>query len=100
MIRFVIVLAIGLFLASDSAHAEDQLLNLFPKQRAEHQAKMDNNEGKYLARGQAYVDHMYATGGEEPMTELEDLDLELGDDSTVAIDTAEVAKIIKQGVPQ
>lgn len=100
MIRFVIVLAIGLFLASDSAHAEDQLLNLFPKQRAEHQVKMDNNEGKYLVRGQAYVDHMYATGGEEPMTELEDLDLELDDDSTVAIDTAEVAKIIKQGVPQ
>jgi len=71
-------------------------LTLFPKGRAAHQARTDEAAARYETRGQAYVDHLYATGAEEPMSELEDLELDLSDDTTVPVDAAEVANIIKQ----
>ena len=98
MSRFIFVFAMVMVFVPCAVRAEEQLMELFPKQRAEHQAKMDNNEGKYLARGHAYVDHMYSAGGEEPMAEMEDL--ELDDSNTVAVDAGEIAKLITQGVPK
>ncbi len=84
-------------LVTSSAQADDQVMNLFPKQRASHQDQMDAYAAHYQERGQAYVDHMYATGGEEPM-EPDTLIGELKDESldTVPIDTGEVADLVKQ----
>lgn len=80
------------------ARADEQLLNLFPKQRAAHQEKMDANAQKYEARGHDYVEHLYADGSETPMSEMDDLD-SLDSSETTPVDAGEVAKII-QGVPK
>jgi hypothetical protein len=100
MSRFVFVFAAILVLFPCVSRADEQLLTLFPKQRAAHQAKIDDTTAKYLARGHDYVDHLYASGGEEPMTEMEDMELDIDDSNTVPIDTAEVAKIIQEDKPQ
>lgn len=85
-----------------TAQAEEQLLTLFPKQRAAHQDKMDATQMRYLARGQEYIDHLYATGGEEVMSEpegfMDEMDIEESD--TVPINVNEVATIIKEDAKQ
>ncbi len=96
MSRFVFVFVAILVLFPCVSRADEQLLTLFPKQRAAHQAKIDETTVKYLARGHDYVDHLYATSGEEPMSELENMGLEIDESDTVSIDTAEVAKIIQE----
>lgn len=85
------------FLVAGPVQADDQLMTLFPKQRASHQEQVDVYAGHYQERGQAYVDHLYATGGEEPM-EPDTLIGELKDESidTVPVDTGEVADLVKQ----
>jgi hypothetical protein len=85
------------FLLTGPAQADDQLMNLFPKQRASHQEQMDAYAAHYQERGQAYVDHTYATGGEEPM-EPDTLIGDLKDESidTVPVDAGEVADLVKQ----
>lgn len=86
------------FLFAGGVQADDQLMILFPKQRASHQEQMDAYSAHYLERGQAYVDHLYATGGEEPMEPDSLLVTELKDDpiETVPVDTAEVADLVKE----
>lgn len=86
-----------IFLATGPVQADEQVMNLFPKQRASHQEQVDSYAAHYQERGQAYVDHMYSTGGEEPM-EPDILIGELKDESidTVPIDTGEVADLVKQ----
>ncbi|MBL8637789.1 MAG: hypothetical protein JNN09_04760 [Alphaproteobacteria bacterium] len=86
------------FLVTGPVQADDQVMNLFPKQRASHQEQVDSYAAHYQERGQAYVDHMYATGGEEPMEPDTLLVGELKDESidTVPIDTGEVADLVKQ----
>lgn len=88
-------LVAGIVLISGSAMAGDQLMVLYPHQRAAHQSKMDENAARYWARGQDYVDHLYATGGEEPMPESDDLLDEL-DDNVVPVDVGQVADMVKQ----
>ena len=79
------------------AQADDQLMILFPQQREKHQNTMDEQAAAYEARGQAFVDHLYATGAEESMPVPEgfmDVSLELGD--TVPVNVDEVADIVKE----
>lgn len=98
MRSFFIFFIMALIFMPYVAQADEQLLNLFPQGREKHQSHIDNNQGKYLARGQAYVDHMYATGSEEPMAEPDDAVLESEAD-TIPVDVRDVAKIIKQSAP-
>lgn len=87
----VMVLVLG---ASVSAQAEEKLMVLWPKQRAAHQVKMDDQAAGYKARGQAYIEHLYATGGEEPMPAPDDLALG-GEIQPVPINVGQVADIVK-----
>lgn len=77
--------------------ADDQLMILYPNQREKHQLKMDENAANYEARGQAYVDHLYATGGEESMP-LPDgfMDESLESSDVIPVDVNEVADIVKE----
>ena len=98
--RLVLMAVLALCVAPSAAQAEEQLLVLWPKQRAAHQEQMDDNAVKYLARGQSYIDHLYATGGEEEMPAPEgfmDEPLEVSD--TVPVNVNEVADIIKENDP-
>ena len=74
--------------------ADDQLMILYPHQRESHQNKMDQNALKYQMRGQDYVEHLYATGGEEQISEPDDFMTDLETD-TVPVDAGQVANIIK-----
>lgn len=76
------------------AQAEEQLMILWPKQRAAHQIVMDDQAAAYKARGQAYVDHLYATGGEEQMPAPDDVSL-TGDIRPIPINIGQVANIVK-----
>lgn len=80
--------------------ADDQLMILYPNQRAKHQFKMDENAANYEARGQAYVDHLYATGGEETMPAPDGfMDESLDVEDTVPVNVDEVADIVKDSAP-
>lgn len=101
--RAVLISSIlALFLMPVVVQADDELLTLFPKQRAAHQEKIDANQMKYLSRGQEYTDHLYALGGEESMSDpegfMDEVSIEEGD--TVPINVNEVATIIKQDAQQ
>lgn len=76
------------------SRAEEQLMVLWPKQRGAHQSVMDEQAASYKARGQAYVDHLYATGGEEPMPENDDLSL-TGEIQPLPINIGQVADLVK-----
>ena len=49
-----------------AAKAEEQLMELWPNQRAKYVIKSEENAAKYESRGRDYVAHTYSTGGEEP----------------------------------
>ena len=55
-----------------AAKAEEQLMELWPKQRATYSIKSEENAAKYEARGRDYAAHTYATGGEEPSVPADD----------------------------
>ncbi len=84
----------GTALVSGRVMADDQLMILYPHQRESHQNKMDQNALKYQMRGQDYVEHLYATGGEEQISEPDDFMTDLETD-TVPVDAGQVANIIK-----
>lgn len=88
--------------ASLPAQAGEQLLNLWPNQRASHAADMEGNAAEYHARGQAYVDKMYSSGGESTSAEPEDLHMGAFDGypelTPIPINVGEVANIIKAGI--
>ena len=46
-------------------------MKLWPNQRANHQVEMTGQAASYKERGRDYVNHTYATGGEEPMPAAE-----------------------------
>ncbi|HNQ91668.1 MAG TPA: hypothetical protein PKI93_01920 [Alphaproteobacteria bacterium] len=73
---FVLLGAFGVILVGGPAFAEGQLLNLWPSQRATYQVNMDARAAEYEARGQAYVDHLYATQGEEEMPPADNLHMD------------------------
>lgn len=86
-----VMMALGLSLP---AKAEEKLMVLWPKQRAAHQATIEDHAAAYKARGQAYVDHLYDTGGEEEMPPADDLTLG-GEIDPVPINVGQVADIVK-----
>lgn len=86
-----VLIAMGL---PHAAKAEEKLMVLWPKQRAAHQIVMDDHAAAYKVRGQAYVDHLYATGGEEEMPAADDLGLG-GEIEPVPINVGQVAAIVK-----
>jgi hypothetical protein len=93
--KFVILGAVVMALGFSSvAKAEEQLMVLWPKQRAAHQVVMDDHAAAYKARGQAYVDHLYATGGEEQMPPADDLSMG-GEIQPVPINVGQVAEMVK-----
>lgn len=96
MVKFLglclIVVASLAGFASD-VRAEEQLMVLWPKQRASHQGTMDAQAQHYQSRGQQFVDHLYATGGEEPMAPDAELIPSEIDPQSVQVD--DVARIIR-----
>lgn len=87
----LIVMVLGM---ASAAQAEEQLMVLWPKQRAAHDVVMADHTAAYEARGQAYVDHMYATGSEEPMEP--DADFTMGQEiQPVPINVGQVAEMVK-----
>jgi hypothetical protein len=79
---------------SSAAFAEEKLMVLWPKQRAAHQITMDDQAAAYHARGQAYVDHLYDTAGEEPMPPADDF-MGQGEIQPVPINVGRVAEMVK-----
>lgn len=97
--KFVVFSAVMMAIGFSSvAKAEEQLMVLWPKQRAAHQVVMDDHAAAYKARGQAYVDHLYATGGEEPMPAADDLSMG-GEIEPVPINVGQVAEMVKETDP-
>lgn len=86
-----VAIALGL---SSAAQAEEKLMVLWPKQRAAHQIVINDHAAAYKARGQAYTDHLYETGGETPMEAADDLSLG-GEIDPVPINVGQVADIVK-----
>ncbi len=60
-----VFLVLSFVCLSAPAFAQDsQYLNLFPNQRAAHQAKMDSNADQMNAQAYDYVERLYETGAE------------------------------------
>lgn len=95
---FVILLLLFLVGIAPATHAEEQLMNLWPNQRAAHNAEMEADAAQYQVRRQEYTDHLYTTGGEKPMDELDGLHDIMSDYPSIEpipVDVGEVADIIK-----
>jgi hypothetical protein len=92
--KFLCLAVISVLAAGHVAQADDKLMNLYPTSRAKYVEKSEYNAAKYKTRGQQYVDHQYDTGGETPMPEDQDVELESEDD-TVPVDVNAVANIVK-----
>jgi rhamnose utilization protein RhaD (predicted bifunctional aldolase and dehydrogenase) len=93
--KFVVTAVVMMAICvSSAAKAEEKLMILWPKQRAAHQIVMDDHTAAYKARGQAYVDHLYDTGGEEPMPAADDLSMG-GEIEPVPINVGQVAEMVK-----
>lgn len=86
------VVVMAMTLSSVAFAAEEKLMVLWPKQRAAHQNTMDDNAAAYKARGQAYVDHLYETGGETPMGD----DMSQTEIEPVPINVGQVADMVKE----
>ncbi|MDD3020949.1 MAG: hypothetical protein PHX61_08245 [Alphaproteobacteria bacterium] len=88
-----------LMVGSLGARAEEQLMNLWPNQRVIHDREMGMQAEEYHVRGQEYVDHLYATGGETPIAESDAIHDVLMDVypiiDPVDVNIDEVATIIK-----
>ncbi len=97
---FTLAAIIAMMGGPRTAQAEERYMTLWPNQRASHQAEIETDAEKYHARGHAYVDHLYDTGGESDITDPDDLhemDLELYPAALqpVDVDINEVAGIVK-----
>lgn len=89
---------VGFDIMVKPAHAEEQLMELWPTQRALHDREMDITAKKYQDRGQEYVDQLYSSHGEKYLPETDGLhnDLELPPMiETEPVDVNEVADMIK-----
>lgn len=92
--------AVLLMLSPCVAQADEELMNPWPKQRADHQSTIDSKAAEYQSRGYDYVNHQYATGGEEEMPAPEGfMDAPMMENDTVPVNVDEVAKIIKSSTP-
>ena len=80
--------------------SHEKYMVLWPKERAAHQQAMDERAVAYKARGQDYVDHLYATGGETPMpddTNMYEFEgVKEGVIKPQPVDIEQVAKIVKE----
>lgn len=86
------ILSVSLPLA---AKAEEQLMELWPNQRAKYVVKSEENAAKYESRGRDYVAHLYATGGEEPSQAADDFMIETAPEfEPVAVDVNQVSDIV------
>lgn len=89
---------VGSGLIAQPAHAEEQLMDLWPTQRALHDREMEITAKKYQERGQEYVDQLYSSHGEKYLPETDGLhnDLELPPMiETEPVDVNQVADMIK-----
>ena len=94
--RFILFSLLTMFFVIPAVQAGDDLMVLWPKQRAAHQIVIDDHQESYRARGQEFVEHMYATGGEEQMPDAEASIASIGDAvNPKPVDVEEVAKIVK-----
>ncbi len=90
------IIVISMIGASSPVQAEEQLMNLWPNQRAKHLSASEDAAAKYKARGQAYVDHMYATGGEEPIAPDTEFVVDSASDvDPVRLNIKQVSDIVK-----
>ncbi len=98
LIGFAMFCSLMVF-GSFSVRADEQLMNLWPNQRASHDQEMGIKAQEYQMRGQEYVDHLYATGGESSLQELDSIHDEAVDlypmIDPVEVNIDEVANIIK-----
>lgn len=94
MIHFIFSFFLAAFAVMSSPVYADELMNLYPTSRELHQKKMNENADSYLLRGHDYVDHMYATGGEEDMPLMGD-DL-VSEDNVMPVNTDDVARYVGQ----
>lgn len=78
---------------ASNVRAEEELMVLWPKQRTAHQATMDAQAQHYQSRGKEYVDHLYATHGEEPITP--DVELVPSEITPEPVQVDDVARIIR-----
>ena len=84
-----------------TAQAEDdRLMNLYPATRGEYLVKSEDAAARYKARGDAYVEHTYATGGEERIAPPADFMAENEPLNTVPVDAGQVADIVKESAAQ
>lgn len=96
MTRILTIILLGISAVTSSAQA-DELLYLFKNQRAQYQELVDERAAEYKARGQEYVDHLYATNGEESMPEPDNMfPLENLVEREKKVDIDEVAEIVKE----
>lgn len=94
--RFILLSLLTMFCVVPAVQADDSLMVPWPKQRAAHQIVIDEHKEAYRARGQDYVDHMYATGGEEPMPDAAASIASIGDGlNPKPVNVEEVAEIVK-----
>lgn len=78
-----------------AAKAEEQLMELWPNQRAKYVIKSEENAAKYESRGRDYVAHTYATGGEEPSPPPDDFMHETAPEiDPVSVDVNQVSNIV------
>jgi hypothetical protein len=78
-----------------AAKAEEQLMELWPNQRAKYVVTSEENAAKFEARGRDYVAYLYATGGEEPIAPADDFMYETEPEiDPVAVDVNQVSDIV------
>lgn len=78
-----------------AAKAEEQLMDLWPNQRAKYVIKSEENAAKFESRGRDYTAHLYATGGEEPIAPAGDFMYETEPEiDPVAVDVNQVSDIV------
>lgn len=78
-----------------AAKAEEQLMELWPNQRAKYVVTSEENAAKYDSRGRDYTAHLYATGGEEPIIPAGDFMYETEPEiDPVAVDVNQVSDIV------
>lgn len=82
---------------SSGLAADEKLMVGWPKQRAEHTQDIADRAASYEARGKAYTEHLYATGGETSI----DADMSVGeglsqDIDPIPLNVGQIADMVKQ----
>ena len=89
-----LLMMVSLVIVSTTVQAEEYM-DLWPNQRAKHQVTMDEQAATYKSRGNDYVNHIYASGGEYPIEAPADFQSEVGLD-LYPVDVKQVADIVNE----